>query len=78
MIAYLLALFGYRLARLTDDATNRAEREAAGAMIVYLALRWGIPPYLPNNTNDPQSAATFLASVGVDARGRRIVGVSNG
>lgn len=73
MIARILALFGYRLARLADDRTNTEEREAAGAMIVFLSRRWGIPPYLPNNVVDTPAAARFLASVGLDARGRRKV-----
>lgn len=73
MITYLLALFGYRLARLADDRTNAEEREAAGAMIVFLSRRWGIPPYLANNVIDTPAAARFLASVGLDARGRRKV-----
>jgi hypothetical protein len=52
---------------------NTEEREAAGAMIVFLSRRWGIPPYLPNNVIDTPAAARFLASVGLDAHGRRKV-----
>jgi hypothetical protein len=73
MIARILALFGYQLVRVDALQANAEEREAAGAMIVFLSHRWGIPPYLPNNVIDTPAAARFLASVGLDARGRRKV-----
>jgi hypothetical protein len=73
MIARILALFGYQLVRVDALQANTEEREAAGAMIVFLSHRWGIPPYLPNSVIDTPAAARFLASVGLDARGRRKV-----